>query len=94
MGIMVHQESKVIIQGITGREGSLRTKYMKEYGTNVIGGTSPGKAGEIVFGVPVFNTVREIVRQFGAIDGGLRCWCQEHRTVCGRHTDPRYYVYD
>ncbi|MGI6327069.1 MAG: succinate--CoA ligase subunit alpha [Saccharofermentanales bacterium] len=68
MGIMVHQESKVIIQGITGREGSLRTKYMKEYGTNVIGGTSPGKAGEIVFGVPVFNTVREIVRQFGAID--------------------------
>ena len=66
MGIMVHQESKVIIQGITGREGSLRTKYMKEYGTSL---AAPVRARPVKsFGVPVFNTVREIVRQFGAID--------------------------
>ena len=68
MGILINKDTKVIIQGITGREGSVRTKYMKEYGTKVVGGTSPGKAGESVFEVPVFNTVKEIVREHGEID--------------------------
>lgn len=68
MGILINKDTKVIIQGITGREGSVRTKYMKEYGTKVVGGTSPGKAGESVFKVPVFNTVKEIVREHGEID--------------------------
>ncbi|KUO75095.1 MAG: hypothetical protein APF81_02525 [Desulfosporosinus sp. BRH_c37] len=68
MGILINKNTKVIVQGITGREGSVRTKYMKEYGTNVIGGTSPGKAGEQVQEVPVFNTVKEIVREHGEID--------------------------
>jgi len=68
MGILINKNTKVIVQGITGREGSVRTKYMKEYGTNVIGGTSPGKAGDMVNGVPVYNTVKEIVREHGEID--------------------------
>ncbi|MGI5970793.1 MAG: succinate--CoA ligase subunit alpha [Oscillospiraceae bacterium] len=68
MGILVNKDTKVIVQGITGREGSVRTKYMKEYGTKVIGGTSPGKLGETVSGVPVYNTVKEIVRDQGEID--------------------------
>ncbi|WP_088187791.1 CoA-binding protein [Desulfosporosinus sp. FKA] len=68
MGILISKETKVIVQGITGREGSVRTKYMKEYGTNLIGGTSPGKAGEEIHGVPVYNTVKEIARAHGEID--------------------------
>lgn len=68
MGILINKQTKVIVQGITGREGSVRTKYMKEYGTNVVGGTSPGKSGAEVFGVPVYNTVKEIVREQGEID--------------------------
>jgi len=68
MGILISNQSKVIIQGITGREGSVRTKYMKEYGTKVIGGTSPGKKGDEVHGIPVYNTVKEIAREQGEID--------------------------
>ncbi|ADY56481.1 Succinate--CoA ligase (ADP-forming) [Syntrophobotulus glycolicus DSM 8271] len=68
MGILINKNTKVIIQGITGREGSVRTKYMKDYGTKVIGGTSPGKKGEEVHGIPVYNTVKEIVRDQGEID--------------------------
>ena len=68
MGILISKDTKVIVQGITGREGSVRTKYMKEYGTQVIGGTSPGKAGEQVHEIQVYNTVKEIVRAKGEID--------------------------
>lgn len=68
MGILINKDTKVVIQGITGREGSVRTKYMKEYGTKVIGGTSPGKKGEEVQGIPVYNSVKEIAREQGEID--------------------------
>ncbi|KLU65909.1 succinyl-CoA ligase [ADP-forming] subunit alpha [Desulfosporosinus acididurans] len=68
MGILISKGTKVIVQGITGREGSVRTNYMKEYGTKLIGGTSPGKAGEEIHGVPVYNTVKEIAREHGEID--------------------------
>ena len=68
MGILINKETKVVVQGITGREGSVRTKYMKDYGTNLIGGTSPGKMGQEVHGVPVFNTVKEIDREQADID--------------------------
>lgn len=60
MGILINKNTKVVVQGITGREGSVRTKYMKSYGTHVVGGTSPGKKGSDVHGVPVYNTVKEI----------------------------------
>ena len=53
MGILINKNTKVVVQGITGREGSVRTKYVKSYGTKVVGGTSPGKQGSDVHGVPV-----------------------------------------
>jgi succinyl-CoA synthetase alpha subunit len=65
---LINKETKVAVQGVTGREGSVRTKYMKEYGTKVVGGVSPGKRGENVHGVPVYNTVAEIVREWGKVD--------------------------
>ena len=68
MSILIDENTKVIVQGITGREGSLRSKYMKDYGTKVIAGTSPGRRGEEVNGIPVYNTIKEAVREQGAID--------------------------
>ncbi len=68
MAILIDEKTKVIVQGITGREGSLRSKYMKEYGTKVVAGTSPGRRGEEVEGIPVYNTVKEAVREQGKID--------------------------
>lgn len=68
MSILVNEYTRVIVQGITGREGSLRSKYMREYGTNLIAGTSPGNGGTIIEGIPVYNTVKEVVRSHGTID--------------------------
>lgn len=61
MSILVNKNTKVIIQGITGKEGVYHTKLMLEYGTNIIGGVTPGKGGQNVLGVPVYNTVKEII---------------------------------
>jgi succinyl-CoA synthetase alpha subunit len=58
----------VLVQGITGREGRARTRLMREYGTNVVGGVTPGKGGQSVLGVPVFNTPQEAVNSLGNID--------------------------
>ena len=66
MSILLHKSSKVIVQGITGRDGSFHATKMKAYGTQVVGGTSPGKAGQEVAGIPVFNTVRDAVEATGA----------------------------
>ena len=66
MSILVNKDSKVIVQGITGRDGSFHASKMKQYGTNVVGGTSPGKVGQEVDGIPVFNTVRDAVTSTGA----------------------------
>ncbi len=68
MGILIDRDARVIIQGITGREGSLRARYMREYGTNVVAGTSPGKGGQAVEGVPVFHTAHEAVEVCGRVD--------------------------
>jgi succinyl-CoA synthetase alpha subunit len=65
MSILVNKNTKLIVQGITGRDGSFHTGKMKEYGTNVVGGVSPGKGGQKVEGVPVFNTVEEAVKATG-----------------------------
>lgn len=62
MGILVDGDSKVLVQGITGRLGRKQTELMQEYGTNIVAGTSPGKGGESVLGVPVYNTVKEALR--------------------------------
>lgn len=66
MSILIDKNTKLIVQGITGRDGGFHTSKMKEYGTNVVGGTSPGKGGEFVDDIPVFNTVRDAVNETGA----------------------------
>jgi succinyl-CoA synthetase alpha subunit len=66
MSILVDENTKVIVQGITGRDGSFHAKAMKEYGTNVVGGVTPGKEGQDVDGIPVFNTVANAVKATGA----------------------------
>jgi succinyl-CoA synthetase alpha subunit len=66
MSILVNKNTKLLVQGITGRDGGFHTKKMIEYGTNVVGGVSPGKAGQTVHGVPVFNTVADAVKATGA----------------------------
>jgi succinyl-CoA synthetase alpha subunit len=71
MGILVDEKTKVIIQGITGREGSLRAKYMKEYGTNVIAGSTPGRGGTDVEGIPVYDSVEEAIEHHGVIDASV-----------------------
>jgi succinyl-CoA synthetase alpha subunit len=66
MSILIDKNTKLIVQGITGRDGGFHTSKMKEYGTNVVGGPSPGKGGEFVDDIPVFNTVRGAVNETGA----------------------------
>lgn len=66
MSILINKDTKLIVQGITGRDGAFHTAKMKAYGTNVVGGISPGKGGQQVEGVPVFNTVEEAVVATGA----------------------------
>src|SRR3989338_2163150 len=59
MSILIDQNTKVLVQGITGRDGSFHAQKMLEYGTKVVGGVTPGKGGQEVSGIPVFNTVQE-----------------------------------
>jgi len=61
MSIFVNKDTRVIVQGITGHQGSFHTQQMIDYGTHIVGGVTPGKAGQIVLGVPVFNTVKDAV---------------------------------
>src|SRR5438552_15900655 len=68
MAILIDEKKRVLVQGITGREGRARTRLMREYGTNIIAGVTPGKGGQSVLGVPVFNTPREAVEPLGKID--------------------------
>lgn len=63
MAILVTREARVIVQGITGGAGSSHTKRMLEYGTRIVAGTSPGKGGQQVHGIPVYDTVRECVEK-------------------------------
>lgn len=66
MSVLIDNNTKVLVQGITGRDGSFHTLKMKNYGTNIVGGTSPGKGGQNVDGIPVFNSVAEGVAATGA----------------------------
>ncbi len=68
MSILIDEKMRVVIQGITGREGSARAQLMKDYGTNVVAGVTPGRKGETVHGVPVYDTVREAFEVEGEID--------------------------
>src|SRR5881394_2263669 len=68
MAILIDEKKRVLVQGITGREGKARTRLMREYGTNVVAGVTPGKSGQSVLGVPVFSTPQEAVKALGKID--------------------------
>jgi succinyl-CoA synthetase alpha subunit len=62
MSILVNRDTRLVVQGITGREGEFHTRQMIEYGTNVVAGVTPGKGGGWIAGIPVFDTVREAIR--------------------------------
>ena len=68
MAILIDESKRVIVQGITGREGRARAKLMKDYGTNIIGGVTPGRGGQEVEGLPVFDTVEEAWENLGPFD--------------------------
>ena len=71
MSILLDENTKVIVQGITGREGSLRTKFMKEYGTKVVAGVTPGRGGQEVHGIPVYDTVKEAIDKHGQVEASV-----------------------
>ena len=66
MAVLVGNHTKLIVQGITGREGLFHAKGCRDYGTKVVGGVTPGKGGTEIDGFPVFNTVKEAVAKTGA----------------------------
>ena len=66
MSILVNEQTKVLVQGITGRDGSFHAQSMQEYGSQVVGGVTPGKGGQTVGNLPVFNTVAEAIAETGA----------------------------
>ena len=71
MAILVREGMRVLVQGITGRQGTIHTKLMLEYGTKIVAGVTPGKSGAKVHDVPVFDSVEEAVREKGPIDASI-----------------------
>jgi len=71
MAILLQKDSRLIIQGITGKQARLHAKYHLEYGTKLVGGVTPGKSGQGVEGVPVFDTLREAQEMLGPVDATL-----------------------
>ena len=105
MSVLVDKDTRLIVQGITGREGTFHAKGCAEYGTNVVGGVTPGKGGTTHEGWPVFNTVEEAMAETGAnvsvifVPATVRCrWhsrSHRRRNAAGdlhhrRHPDSRH----
>ncbi len=70
MAVIIDQNKRVMVQGITGREGRARTRLMKEFGTNIVGGCTPGKGGQKIHGVPIFDTVSE-AKKYSPINASM-----------------------
>lgn len=68
MGILVNRDTRVIVQGITGKEGSFHTKQMLDYNANIVAGVTPYKGGQEFLGIPVYNTVYEAIKEKGEVD--------------------------
>ena len=66
MPILLTPETRLVVQGMTGREGSYHTQVMKDYGTNIVGGTSPTRGGQTFLDLPVFYSVHDAVKETGA----------------------------
>ena len=66
MSILINENTRLIVQGITGKQGAFHTEQMLAYGTKIVGGVTPGKAGQTILGVPVFDTVKEAKEATGA----------------------------
>ena len=66
MGILIDNNTKLLVQGITGSQGQLHTRGCRDYGTNIVAGVTPGKGGQDIEGIPIFNTVQEAVNATGA----------------------------
>ena len=73
MSILIDRDSRVIVQGFTGREGTFHAGQMIEYGTRIVGGITPNKGGQVHLGLPVFNTVEDAVRETAANVSGHFC---------------------
>ena len=71
MSILIDEKTTVLVQGITGREGTARTRFMLDYGTRVLCGITPGRGGSEVWGVPVYNTVKEAFQAHGKIEASV-----------------------
>lgn len=71
MAILIDENARVLIQGITGREGTARTRFMLDYGTRVLGGVTPGRGGSEIWGLPIFSTVKEAIGEVGPIDASV-----------------------
>ena len=99
MAILIDETQRVLVQGITGREGRARTRLMREYGTNVVAGVTPGKGGENVLGVPVFNTPQDAVKALGKIDISVLFVTAAGRgsclaVLCSAQADPALIAYE
>jgi succinyl-CoA synthetase alpha subunit len=73
VSILIHRDTRFIVQGITGREAVNLTRENLDYGAKIVGGVTPGRAGRDIYGVPVYDCVRDVIRKQGSVDGAVVC---------------------
>jgi succinyl-CoA synthetase alpha subunit len=73
MSILIHRDTRFVVQGITGREAVNLTRENLDYGAKIVGGVTPGRAGRDIYGVPVYDCVRDVIAKHGPVDGAVVC---------------------